>query len=352
MDLGVSALFQLPTEAFDTLIDFCAVKDQLTLSHTCRYVRQKFEGKSFQAAFLAEGLRSRRKAIFHRLLEGHDPQTPPPNDSDSVTRNSTLALFLKHEYSFDGEREINPLHLRGSDALLVQAVREAFPKAVCSTREAFLHYKRAFSEFENAGELNVVLGVNDRDENLKIVQAITPTKVWENPPQNTRNQSVLTVKEEYRRFLPGKFTRMLYSSFNSSFESNEYQRGSGKRFCKWPFFRTFFAIRPQDKRRVFRHRNLPGTAFDHNLGNEGWQTEATWYRSACLLIRFPHLEETLEQRIMVDWAQHQAVNPGDDDPEELSYWEEKGKYLEEIDKLVFCDDRFWKQWQNVGAEYL
>ena len=112
----------------------------------------------------------------------------------------------------------------------------------------------------------------------------------------------------------------------------------------WPFFRSFFVVTNADKRRVFRHRNFSGRANNRDLGNEGWQSESSWYRSCCLLIHFPQLDVELEEKLITEWEEHLQENR--DDP-----WERE--VCDEVDKIAFVmqhGDRHWKNWVNLDAE--
>ncbi|KAL3932183.1 MAG: hypothetical protein SGARI_004031 [Bacillariaceae sp.] len=167
-------------------------------------------------------------------------------------RKDYLGLFLKHRYSFDGKESVNPLHLRGSDAIVCEALARVFAVEKPLITRQLKSIKAQDSE-------------RDRGPLWYIYREVIrewPCEEEDDDGNNDESETSFAVKEKYRHLLPDRMSS--YELFNMSRPSDiEDDTSVEDEFFVPLKEKALFAITKEDKKRM----TLEETDLKQRFGN-------------------------------------------------------------------------------------
>ena len=184
-----------------------------------------------------------------------------------------LGLLLKHRYSLDGQESINPLHLRGSDAIVCEALSRVF-----ATEASPLITRHVKS-------VKATLGVINKTTNWYIYRDIIEEWPCEGTNYVHEFSPELVVKEEYRYLLSSRVS--MHDLWNlmipTGFEDDE---GTDEFFIPLEE-KVLFAITDEEKDHMEHDERQVGER-GHYL-DDGYETlNLFWYKSPSVLVPVRH----------------------------------------------------------------
>lgn len=321
----------LGEDVLGSIVEFLRFQDQKTLSETCHGFRCFNDPLRLMTRLINEETHSLRSSLTDKKEKVCREEFADGRKLFDVTKFSLtrIGLFLQHDYSLDGNHEVDPLHIRGSDAILWTALSAVFPKCRLSARKSCLADVFVLDEEQRRDPGTHDISGYDSEESLKeedlaetmVFHDTTPfTNSFQNlvaeygkPPRfsyleplnegededddDTNNyddgEAAHKLLPEFQRLLPPGKTRVkkniLEWLVTPTVLDDETSGYDEKGTLYWPFFQTLFVLREGDQRRLpaRKEREREPTQFNPS-GFIRWGNSACfqmfWYTSVALLV--------------------------------------------------------------------